>query len=38
MSVIFFFTLTARLKYLSAIWGFLQSSQVLPVLLAICKD
>lgn len=32
------FTWTASLKKLSAIWGFIQSSQVLPVLLAICKD
>lgn len=34
----FFFTLTASLKKWSAFWGSLQSSQVLPVLLAICKD
>lgn len=35
---LFSFTLTARCRKISAFWGFLQSNQVLPVLLAICKD
>lgn len=37
LSFLFSFTLTARFRKISAFWGFLQSNQVLPVLLAICK-
>lgn len=32
------FTFTARFRKISAFWGFLQSNQVLPALLAICQD